>query len=171
LFSNVIAKQLFLYFRISLLTISIGCACGTFVLAGYLFRHRRVKVFKVASPIFLMITLIGCAIYRQPSAETPTISGGKLLTTLTGSSSWARGSYQCLCRAGFYSLRHPDGFNGTIMEIAWQEQQDNISNYYTEVFKCLPCAPGCDTCTGPEPCLANYHWPFRLVSVSVIVCQ
>jgi len=109
--------------------------------------------------------------YRQPSAETPTISGGKLLTTLTGSSSWARGSYQCLCRAGFYSLRHPDGFNGTIMEIAWQEQQDNISNYYTEVFKCLPCAPGCDTCTGPEPCLANYHWPFRLVSVSVIVCQ
>jgi len=73
--------------------------------------------------------------YRQPSAETPTISGGKLLTTLTGISSWARGSYQCLCRAGFYSLRHPDGFNDTIMEIAWQEQQDNISNYYTEVLK------------------------------------
>nr|XP_036671647.1 probable G-protein coupled receptor CG31760 isoform X1 [Drosophila suzukii] len=107
--------------------------------------------------------------YRQPSAETPTISGGKLLTTLTGSSSWARGSYQCLCRAGFYSLRHPDGFNGTIMEIAWQEQQDNISNYYTEVFKCLPCAPGCDTCTGPEPCLANYHWPFRISLLTISI--
>ncbi|XP_070854246.1 probable G-protein coupled receptor CG31760 [Drosophila suzukii] len=107
--------------------------------------------------------------YRQPSAETPTISGGKLLTTLTGISSWARGSYQCLCRAGFYSLRHPGGFNGTIMEIAWQEQQDNISNYYTEVFKCLPCAPGCDTCTGPEQCLANFHWPFRISLLTISI--
>eukprot|EP00099_Drosophila_melanogaster_P003137 NP_001162962.1 uncharacterized protein Dmel_CG31760, isoform B [Drosophila melanogaster] len=107
--------------------------------------------------------------YRQPSAETPTVTGGKLLTTLTGSSSWTRGSYQCLCRGGFYSLRHPDGFNGTIMEIAWQEQQDNISNYYSEVFKCLPCAPGCDTCTGPEPCLANYHWPFRISLLTISI--
>ncbi|XP_044251062.2 probable G-protein coupled receptor CG31760 [Drosophila takahashii] len=107
--------------------------------------------------------------YRQPSAETPTITGGKLVTSLTGSSSWSRGSYQCLCRGGFYSLRHPDGFNGTIMEIAWQEQQDNISNYYTEVFKCLPCAPGCDTCTGPEPCLANYHWPFRISLLTISI--
>ncbi|KAH8248520.1 hypothetical protein KR032_000295 [Drosophila birchii] len=107
--------------------------------------------------------------YRQPSADIPTISGGKLLTSLSGSSSWARGSYQCLCRNGFYSLRHPDGFNGTIMEIAWQEQQDNISNYYTEVFKCLSCAPGCDTCTGPEPCLANYHWPFRISLLTISI--
>ncbi|KAI8042476.1 hypothetical protein M5D96_003789, partial [Drosophila gunungcola] len=107
--------------------------------------------------------------YRQPSAEAPSISGGKLLTTLSGSSSWARGSYQCLCRAGYYSLRHPDGFNGTIMEIAWQEQQDNISNYYTDVFKCLACAPGCDTCTGPEPCLANYHWPFRISLLTISI--
>ncbi|XP_070854207.1 probable G-protein coupled receptor CG31760 [Drosophila suzukii] len=28
--------------------------------------------------------------YRQPSAETPTTSGGKLLTTLTGIGSWPR---------------------------------------------------------------------------------
>lgn len=58
--------------RISLLAISIGCACGTFVLAGYLFRHRRVKVFKVASPIFLMITLIGCAIMYLEVSNTHT---------------------------------------------------------------------------------------------------
>lgn len=109
---------------------------------------------------WLLFDLFQCD-YRQPTAESATIGGGKLLTTMGGSSSWARGSYQCLCRRGFYSLRHPDGFNGTIMEIAWQEQQDNISNYYTDVFKCLSCAPGCDTCTGPEPCLANFNWPFR----------
>ncbi|KAH8241518.1 hypothetical protein KR026_010134 [Drosophila bipectinata] len=107
--------------------------------------------------------------YRQPTAESATIGGGKLLATMGGSSSWARGSYQCLCRRGFYSLRHPDGFNGTIMEIAWQEQQDNISNYYTDVFKCLSCAPGCDTCTGPEPCLANYHWPFRISLLTISI--
>ncbi|SPP79222.1 blast:Probable G-protein coupled receptor CG31760 [Drosophila guanche] len=106
--------------------------------------------------------------YRQPNAETPTISSGKILTALT-SSSWSRGSYQCLCKPGYYSLRHPDGFNGTIMEIAWQEHQDNISNYYTDVFKCLPCAPGCDMCTGPEPCLANYHWPFRISLLTISI--
>lgn len=51
------------------------------------------------------------------------------------------------------------------MEIAWKEHQDNISNYYAEVFICLQCAPGCDSCTGPEPCLADYNWPFRWVVV------
>ncbi|KAH8378514.1 hypothetical protein KR093_011766 [Drosophila rubida] len=106
--------------------------------------------------------------YRQPSAEAPTISSGKILAGMS-SSSWSRGAYQCLCKRGFYSLRHPDGFNGTIMEIAWQEHQDNISNYYTDVFKCLPCAPGCDTCTGPEPCLANYHWPFRISLLTISI--
>lgn len=50
------------------------------------------------------------------------------------------------------------------MEIAWKEHQDNVSNYYSEVFICLQCAPGCDSCTGPEPCLADYNWPFRWVS-------
>lgn len=48
--------------RISLLATSMGCAFGTFLLAGYLYQHRRLKVFKVASPIFLLITLIGCTI-------------------------------------------------------------------------------------------------------------
>ncbi|XP_046866447.1 probable G-protein coupled receptor CG31760, partial [Drosophila willistoni] len=108
--------------------------------------------------------------YRQPSPnlDSTTITGGKILSALT-SSSWSRGSYQCLCKRGYYSLRHPDGFNGTIMEIAWQEHQDNISNYYTEVFKCLACAPGCDQCTGPEPCLANFHWPFRISLLTISI--
>lgn len=49
-------------FRISLLTISILCAFSTIVLSCYLYHHRKIKVFKVASPIFLTITLLGCAI-------------------------------------------------------------------------------------------------------------
>lgn len=49
------------FHRISLLVISVGCAISTFLLACYLFKHRKCKVFKVASPIFLLITLIGCA--------------------------------------------------------------------------------------------------------------
>lgn len=76
-------------------------------------------------------------------------------------SQWNRGAYQCVCRDGYYSIRHPTGFNGTIMESAYEEYQQNISLYYTS-FACEKCPPGCVTCTGPEPCLATYNWPFRL---------
>lgn len=30
---------------------------------------------------------------------------------------WIRGAYQCLCKPGYYSIRHRDGFNGTVMEV------------------------------------------------------
>lgn len=49
-------------FRISLLTISILCIVLTVVLGCYIYRYRKLKVIKVASPIFLCITLLGCAI-------------------------------------------------------------------------------------------------------------
>lgn len=49
-------------FRLAILTVSIMCAGFTIVLSCYLYHHRKVKVFKVASPIFLTITLLGCAI-------------------------------------------------------------------------------------------------------------
>ncbi|XP_058056511.1 probable G-protein coupled receptor CG31760 [Anopheles bellator] len=85
-------------------------------------------------------------------------------------SGWTRGAYQCKCKDGFYSFRHPDGFNGSIMEVAYQEYRDNVSYYYKEVFVCVRCAPGCATCTGPEPCLASYNWAFRttLLTFSVM---
>lgn len=102
--------------------------------------------------------------YRMP-VEAPTITN-KIIATPNG---WTRGSYQCLCRRGFYSVRHPDGFNGTVMEIAWQEQRDNMSNYYTDVFVCYKCAPGCGDCQGPEPCLASYNWPFRISLLTISV--
>jgi hypothetical protein len=34
----------------------------TLGLVGYVYQHRKIKVFKVASPIFLCITLLGCVI-------------------------------------------------------------------------------------------------------------
>lgn len=49
-------------FRISLLTITVLCIGFVFVLGVNIYRYRRLKVIKVASPIFLCITLLGCAI-------------------------------------------------------------------------------------------------------------
>ncbi|XP_058815924.1 probable G-protein coupled receptor CG31760 isoform X2 [Topomyia yanbarensis] len=83
---------------------------------------------------------------------------------------WTRGAYECRCKDGFFSAPHPRGFNGSIMEVAYQEYRDNISTYYEDVFVCVRCAPGCVTCAGPEKCLANYNWIFRttLLTFSVM---
>lgn len=80
---------------------------------------------------------------------------------------WTRGAYQCLCKTGFYSARHPNGFNGTIMEVAYQEYRDNISTYYVDDFRCFRCAEGCAHCTSSAPCLASYNWIFR-ISILII---
>ncbi|XP_076246863.1 putative G-protein coupled receptor CG31760 isoform X2 [Calliopsis andreniformis] len=82
-------------------------------------------------------------------------------------SGWAKGAYICKCRKGYYSTnQHRSGFDGVLVEAAWKEMQENISNSYTKVFRCLRCAPGCVTCKGPEPCLATYNWPFRITLLS-----
>ncbi|XP_048509846.1 probable G-protein coupled receptor CG31760 isoform X2 [Athalia rosae] len=61
-------------FRIALLAVSVSCAFGTVVLVGYMYQHRKLKVFKVASPIFLSITLLGCAImYLEMAAIFPVL--------------------------------------------------------------------------------------------------
>ncbi|XP_012273164.1 probable G-protein coupled receptor CG31760 [Orussus abietinus] len=61
-------------FRITLLAFSVFCAVGTVVLVAYMYQHRKLKVFKVASPIFLSITLLGCAImYLEMAAIFPVL--------------------------------------------------------------------------------------------------
>ncbi|KAG8238877.1 hypothetical protein J437_LFUL018659, partial [Ladona fulva] len=61
-------------FRITLLSISISCVVSTLALVGYVYHHRKIKVFKVASPIFLGITLLGCAImYLEMAAIFPVL--------------------------------------------------------------------------------------------------
>ncbi|KMQ89182.1 putative g-protein coupled receptor [Lasius niger] len=59
---------------ITLLAVSIFCAFGTIVLVAYMYQHRKLKVFKVASPIFLSITLLGCALMYLELAEATFIS-------------------------------------------------------------------------------------------------
>ncbi|XP_031627077.1 probable G-protein coupled receptor CG31760 isoform X2 [Contarinia nasturtii] len=84
---------------------------------------------------------------------------------------WIRGAYQCLCKPGFYSVRHRDGFNGTVMEVAYKEFRDNKSTYYEDVFRCTRCAEGCVTCSDGTPCLASYNWAFRISLLTVsIMC-
>ncbi|XP_012340711.1 probable G-protein coupled receptor CG31760 isoform X7 [Apis florea] len=61
-------------FRIALLSFSIFCVFGTIILVVYMYQHRKLKVFKVASPIFLSITLLGCAImYLEMAAIFPVL--------------------------------------------------------------------------------------------------
>lgn len=103
----------------------------------------------------IIISLIKCE-YRPPFGRN---------------TAWIRGAYQCICRPGFYSTRHRDGFNGTVMEVAYKEYRDNISTYYGEVFRCNRCAEGCATCTSPAPCLATYNWAFRISLLTIsIMC-
>lgn len=62
----------FLFCRIAVLTISVFCVFFTVALAAYMFHNRKIKVFKVASPIFLMICLVGCGImYLEMAAIFP----------------------------------------------------------------------------------------------------
>ncbi|KAK6628064.1 hypothetical protein RUM44_010546 [Polyplax serrata] len=69
-------------FRITLLTVSLLCVVFTLALVCYVFRHRRLKVFKVASPIFLAITLSGCAImYLEMAAIFPVLDRYSCLAT------------------------------------------------------------------------------------------
>lgn len=56
------------------------------------------------------------------------------------------------------------------MEMAYEEYEGNVSRLWSERFVCFPCAPGCEEgCTGPEPCLAAYNWPFRLALLTFSV--
>ncbi|XP_029158629.1 probable G-protein coupled receptor CG31760 isoform X2 [Nylanderia fulva] len=83
---------------------------------------------------------------------------------------WAKGAYVCKCRQGFYSTTHyRTGFDGILVEAAWKEMEENKSDSYERVFRCLRCAPGCARCKGPELCLATYNWPFRITLLAVSI--
>ncbi|KAL0275052.1 UNVERIFIED_CONTAM: hypothetical protein PYX00_003034 [Menopon gallinae] len=69
-------------FRITLLAVSLCCVVFTLCLICYVFQHRRLKVFKVASPIFLAITLLGCAImYLEMAAIFPVLDTYSCIAT------------------------------------------------------------------------------------------
>ncbi|KAG8037680.1 hypothetical protein G9C98_005891 [Cotesia typhae] len=103
--------------------------------------------------------------YRGPSSSSSSSSS----SNSSIAPGWVKGAYVCRCRDGFYSLdlssaagKELAAFDGVLVEAAWREMQTNKSDLYDKMFKCTRCAVGCMTCTGPEPCLATYHWPFRI---------
>lgn len=61
-------------FRIALLVISMLCILFTLLLMGYIYHYRKLKVVKVASPIFLCVTLLGAVImYLEMAAIFPVL--------------------------------------------------------------------------------------------------
>ncbi|XP_050311439.1 probable G-protein coupled receptor CG31760 isoform X2 [Anthonomus grandis grandis] len=83
--------------------------------------------------------------------------------------SWSRGRYECRCRDGYFSTHHGGVFNGTLVEVAWEEHVENSSDTWETIFQCQACAPGCHFCTDPSPCLATFHWPFRITLLSISI--
>ena len=48
--------------RGALLTFSMLCVAFTIFLIFYVYKYRQLKIFRIASPIFLCLTLVGCAV-------------------------------------------------------------------------------------------------------------
>ncbi|CAM1298523.1 GPRMGL2 (predicted) [Pycnogonum litorale] len=84
---------------------------------------------------------------------------------------WVSGSYQCICRDGFYSNAGINVVNGTSVETAYKEKLlfKSVSFDLLYVFK--RCEPGCNICVDASPCLSSYNWPFRISLLTVcIIC-
>ncbi|KAF4522946.1 hypothetical protein B566_EDAN012641 [Ephemera danica] len=72
------------------------------------------------------------------------------------------------CHEASSTMKFPYLTERTFCETeAWLERESNTSSVYDTRFRCLRCAPGCANCTGPEPCLADYNWPFRITLLTV----
>lgn len=62
------------------------------------------------------------------------------------------------------STKVSKNFNCKSFLVAWMEKDENSTETWETIYSCRKCAPGCEECIGPEPCLATYHWPFRSVT-------
>nr|XP_024217018.1 probable G-protein coupled receptor 158 [Halyomorpha halys] len=90
-----------------------------------------------------------------------------------------RGSYQCICKRGFY---FPDiravhrFFNGSLIEEEYEKLMLGEPSRYndTGVFECLECAEGCETCSDSSPCVVSLNWFLRtailILSMIPLVC-
>ncbi|CAL4191167.1 unnamed protein product, partial [Meganyctiphanes norvegica] len=69
-------------FRIALLTISCSCIVMTLIVMAMVYRYRNVKVFRLASPIFLCVCLTGCIImYLEMAAIFPVLDKYSCIAT------------------------------------------------------------------------------------------
>ncbi|XP_078040779.1 metabotropic glycine receptor [Augochlora pura] len=90
-----------------------------------------------------------------------------------------RGSYRCICKRGFY---FPDTksliryYNGTVIEEEFEKLMMGEESQYDKenVFECLPCAEGCESCEDDSPCVVSLNWLMRtailILECCVIAC-
>lgn len=100
--------------------------------------HNRTSKVITKFQIFFSSTLVNCpflnlfcvgtvfflilqCIYKQSISHT----------------SWTRGSYQCLCRDGYYSPHHGGKFNGTLVEGIFTIVPIRENTYINLYFSCL----------------------------------
>ncbi|XP_050522426.1 probable G-protein coupled receptor CG31760 [Daktulosphaira vitifoliae] len=77
-----------------------------------------------------------------------------------GSHQFSIGNYWCVCKSGYYSiLKMFDGMN--IEEATFNEIE--------EKYSCHPCSEGCDICSGPESCMAQFSWVQRSIFLSITI--
>ncbi|KAF2362282.1 Protein of unknown function DUF4817 [Trinorchestia longiramus] len=90
-----------------------------------------------------------------------------------------RGSYKCECRDGFYfpdTATREKYFNGSIIEEEYEKKLSNQESMYDipDLFECLSCAPGCDTCSDSRPCVVTLNWLMRtavlVLALALIAC-
>ncbi|GFS15643.1 G-protein coupled receptor [Elysia marginata] len=81
-----------------------------------------------------------------------------------------RGSYKCVCKKGYYfpDLSASDKFyRGSDVEHEYEKKRKNLENRYNQDFQCLPCAPGCDSCSDPSPCILALNWILRSILLAI----
>ncbi|BFZ12928.1 hypothetical protein BsWGS_15967 [Bradybaena similaris] len=81
-----------------------------------------------------------------------------------------RGSYKCICKRGYYfpDLSASDKFyKGTDVEEEYEKKRKGTPSRYDQNFECLSCAPGCDSCTDPSPCMLALNWVLRSILLAV----
>lgn len=78
---------------------------------------------------------------------------------------WVRGGYACECVPGYFPQNTT--FNGTLVEVAWQDKMRHNTPVYDKLYTCRKCPEHCPDCTKDEPCDAPYNWPFRIALLSI----
>eukprot|EP00093_Oithona_nana_P001933 01933.XXX_6145_13476_1 [CDS] Oithona nana genome sequencing. len=76
---------------------------------------------------------------------------------------WTRGGYRCQCKPGYYSKTEEPYFNGSLVEIAYENKVLRKEEAYDKLYVCGKCQEGCETCVDDTPCLATYNWTFRYI--------
>ncbi|XP_030831956.1 probable G-protein coupled receptor CG31760 [Strongylocentrotus purpuratus] len=82
-----------------------------------------------------------------------------------------RGSYQCVCKKGFYFPQPNNGenyYNGTILEEQHDLKIAGRENIYDQLI-CKRCGEGCSECTDDRSCIFTFNWALRITFL-VIQC-